>query len=161
MKIGNNQPTGTNQPTSNPSQPAFKMKFSEKPYQVQELKRFINNFNQPADRITGELLNNKTWFRNLTINDNHPVLSIKPTNNSGTNGNITVHFTLPSGREISTTLPTKGVSAGMSPSRIVESIKTVAQSCFGQVKESATKIDTSIYTIVDPSMSEIIKSMNR
>jgi len=38
MKIGNNQPTGTNQPTSNPSQPAFKMMFSETPQHVRELE---------------------------------------------------------------------------------------------------------------------------
>ncbi len=160
IKIANNQPTGTNPPISNQSQPAFKMKFSEKPYQVQELTDFLSRFNTHSSQIMNELEKLKVWLADLTINDNHPVLSIKPKGIKGVNGNVTVTFTVPSGREISETILTEQLTASASPQQIAVTIKGVIQDCFDKVAGKAPTLDRRNDTIVDNWVNDFIKGMN-
>ena len=82
MKIGN-QPTGTNQPTSNPSQPAFKMQFSTNPRHVKELDKLfkkLETLSPPELRTKLEsnlLFHKQKKFNGFQIYEEHPIVNIK------------------------------------------------------------------------------------
>ena len=173
MKIGNNQQTGTNQPTNNPSQPAFKMKFSKIPRHINELDELfkqLETLSRPNLRTALEfslLSLEKERFNRLKINRKHPIVNIKqfPKCAEGLSGNyigykVQVIFKDSKSGETLETSSTGVINSVQKPIAISLNLRDVIEIAFVKMKQKVLRESKKAINNVETPTREFIKEMN-
>ena len=173
MKIGNNQPTGTNQPTSTPTQPAFKMQLSTNPRHVKELDKLfkqLETLSLPELRANLEsslLRSYKKQFNAFLINGEHPIVNIKPWANraESLDGNysgykVRVTFNEPKSGKTLTTSANGTINRFQQPSAVALNLMDQIEWAFTKMELRVSKEAKKAVNYVKKPAQKFIDKMN-
>ncbi len=173
IKIANNQPTGTNPPTSNPRQPAFKMKFSETPRHIDELEKLFTQLETLANpelraKLESSLLrSHKKQFNGFKINGEHPIVNIKPwaKRAEGLDGNysgykVQVTFNEPESGKTLKTSSNGTINRFQQPSAVALNLMDQIEWAFLQMELRVSKEAKKAANSVKKPVQEFIEKMN-